>query len=188
MKQEPRFFTIKEFNNITYEAAHAIVKYRKYMKKVDKAFRKQIMLAVSSVNNFGICSHVHTKSLIKSGATDEELKILFEGTFENLEKEASLALVFAQHYADETGKYDQEAFDRIIDYYGKEKAYGIMATIKIIMFGNNNGIALTNFFNRLRFKKNKNSKLLTELYNGFFAYLILPIFLFVNLFTKKKTY
>lgn len=96
--------------------------------------------------------------------------------------------MFAQHYAFQVGKYDQDVFDKIIDYYGKEKAYGIMATIKIIMFGNTNGIALTNLVNRLRFKRNKNSKFFTELYNGFIGYLLLPILIIVNLFVKKKIY
>ena len=188
MNQEARYFTIKQFNKITFEAAHAIVKYKKFMKKIDKPFKKQIMLTVSGVNKCSICSHVHTKGLIKSGASDEDLKVLFEGDFENLSKDAALALVFAQHYADETGNYDPEAFEKIIEYYGKDKAYGIMATIKMIMFGNNNGIALTNFFNRFKFKRNKKSKLITELYNGFFAYILLPVFLFVNIFVKKKSY
>lgn len=188
MNQEPRYFSIREFNSIVNGASHAIVKYRKYMKKIDKPFRKQIMLAVSGVNKCSICSHVHTKSLIKSGLTDDELKVILDGSFENLEKEYSLALMFSQHYAFQVGKYDQEAFDKVVDYYGKEKTYGIMATIKIIMFGNTNGIALTNIVNRLKFKRNKNSKFFTDLYNGFAGYLLMPILMIVNLFVRKKTY
>lgn len=188
MIKEARYFTVKQFNKIAYEAAHAIVKYCKFVKKLDKQFKKQIMITVSNVNNCSACSHVHTRSLLKSGMSDEEFKPLFAGSFDKLSEDVSLALVFAQHYADETGNYDKEAFKKITDYYGNDKAYGIMATIKIIMFGNNNGIALTNLFNRLRFKRNKNSKFLTELYNGLFAYILLPILIIVNLFTRKKTY
>lgn len=188
MSNDPKYFTVKQFNRILYGATHAMVKYRKAMRHVDKEFQKQIMLAVSSVNNCRICSYVHTKALIRSGASDEELKSLYEGDFENLSAENSLALVFAQYYADQMGEYSKEDFDKLIEHYGKDKANGIMATIKIIMFGNNNGIALTNLVNRLRFKRNKNSKFLTELYNGLFAYVLLPLFLIVNLFSKRKVY
>lgn len=86
MNKEPRYFSVKEFNSIVNGAAHAIVKNRKDMRKIDKPFRKQIMLAVSGVNKCSICLHVHTKSLIKPGLTDDELKTLLEGSFENLEK------------------------------------------------------------------------------------------------------
>jgi len=188
MSTEARYFTVKQFNRITYGAAHVIVKYRKYMRLIDKVFRSQIMVAVSSVNKCRVCSYVHTKGLIKSGISNEELKDILDGSFENLTEEISLALIFAQHYADQVGKYDQEAFNKIIDYYGKEYAYGIMTTIKIIMFGNTNGIALTNLSNRLRFKKVKNAKFLTDLYNGFAGYVLLPFFIIINLFTKKKTF
>lgn len=188
MIKEPRYFTIKQFNRIIFDAAHAIVKYHKKMKLLNPVFKKQIMLTVSNVNNCNACSYVHSKALIKSGATNEELKPLIEGEFESLDDDVALALVFAQHYADQVGQYDPETFENIINYYGLEKAYGIMATIKVIMFGNTNGIALTNLFSRFKFKRNKKSKLGTELYNGLFAYLLLPVLIIINIFIKKKKY
>lgn len=185
MKSEPKYFTAKQFNQIANEAAHAIVKYKKERKLIDKSFRSQIMLTVSKVNSCNICSYMHTKSYIKSGASDEELQDLLDGDFA---EENYLALVFAQHYADLIGNYDKEAFNQLVEKYGQMKAFGIMATIKIIMFGNSNGIALTNFFRRLRFKKATNSKLSTELHNGFLAYFIFPFFLIINIFKKREPY
>lgn len=185
MEKEARYFSIKQFNKIAFSAAHVIVKYRKSLKLIDPYFRSQIMLAVSSVNSCRICSHLHTKIFLKSGATNEELEAVLEG---NYDEKTAIALLFAQHYADEIGNYDKETFVKVIEYYGKAKAYGIMAAIKIIMFGNTNGIALTNLVNRLRFKRAKNSKFLTEVYNGLIAYILLPIFIFVNLFRKKECY
>lgn len=185
MKNEPRYFTFKQFNKIAFEATHAIIKYKKHMKLIDKNFRTEIMLAVSQVNRCGICSYVHTKNYLKSGASADELKYLLEGDFN---EDSPPALLFAQHYADTMGDYDQEAFGKVIDHYGKDKADGIMASIKIIMFGNTNGIAITNLFNRFRFKRTKNSKFSTELYNGLLAYFIFPPFLFINLFRRRKPY
>lgn len=185
MKKEPRYFTPKQFNKIAFEASHAIVKYRKYMKLIDKQFRSQIMLAVSQVNSCGICSYLHTKNYLKSGATDEELEFLLVGDYN---KEEALALLFAQHYAETLGDYDKETLDKVVDHYDKDKTLGILASIKIIMFGNTNGIAITNLGKRLTFRRVKNSKFLTELYNGLLAYLIFPIFLIINLFKKRKPY
>lgn len=63
-----------------------------------------------------------------------------------------------------------------------------MASIIIIMFGNTNGIAITNLGRRLTFRKVKNSKFLTELYNGLLAYFIFPFVLIASLFKKKKPF
>lgn len=184
MERKPRYFTIKQFTRIVFEMTHAVVKYRKYMRLVDKVFNTEIMLAVSGVNACAICSHVHTKALLKEGASATDLADLYG----HVSQEKRLALAFAEHYADEGGNYDREAFQELIRAYGHDLAYGIMVVIKMIMFGNANGIALTNLGNRLRLKRNKESKFFTELYNGPFAYLLLLILLIVNLFTKRKIY
>lgn len=188
MEKEPRYFTIKQFNRISFEAAHAIVKYRKAMRLLDKSFRKHIMLTVSGVNSCKACSHVHAKGLIKEGVDVKVTDALVNGEFSGFSEDITIALLFAKHYADVGGFYESETFAKIVEYYGQDKANGIMATIKIIMFGNTNGIALTNLVNRLRFKRNKNSKFFPELYNGLFAYFLLPLFLLINIFTKKKKY
>lgn len=184
MERKPRYFTIKQFTRIVFEMTHAVVKYRKYMRLVDKVFNTEIMLAVSGVNQCAICSYVHTKTLLKEGASPRDLEDLYG----HASPEKRLALVFAEHYADEGGNYDPEAFKELVNTYGHDLAYGIMVVIKMIMFGNANGIALTNLGNRLRLKRNKESKFFTELYNGPFAYLLLLILLIVNLFTKRKIY
>lgn len=184
MEKPPRYFTIKQFTRIVFEMTHAVVKYSKYMRLVDKVFNTEIMLAVSGVNKCAICSHVHTKTLLKKGARASDLEDLYA----HVSEEKRLALAFAEHYADETGNYAPEAFNQLVIYYGHDQAYGIMAVIKMIMFGNANGIALTNLGNRLRFKRNKESRFLTELYNGPFAYLLMLILFIVNIFTKRKVY
>ena len=186
MKKEPRYFTVSEFNRITANMAYALLKFRKERRLLSKALEKQIMLAVSEVNSCRICSYVHTQALLKEGASEEELASLLSGTITSLNKEHHTAILFAEHYADTTGNYDQDTFAALVRDYGYEKAVGIVATIEIIMFGNANGIAFTNLANRLRFRRNKNSKLLTELYTGPFAYLFLPFCLIITVFRKKK--
>jgi hypothetical protein len=50
--------------------------------------------------------------------------------------EQAVALLFAQYYADESGKYNETSYSRVQEVYGKEKSSGILATIKLIMMGN----------------------------------------------------
>ncbi|HZJ89519.1 MAG TPA: carboxymuconolactone decarboxylase family protein [Bacilli bacterium] len=186
MQKEPRYFTVKQFNRISFRTAHAIIKLRKERKLISKSLQKQIMLAVSEVNSCRVCSYVHTQALLKEGATKEELDALFSDNFRNLDEKEAHALLFAEHYADTLGNYDGETLTELRRYYSAQEVAGIIGTIQIIMFGNANGINLTNFVNRFRLKRNKNSKLGTELYNGFFAYLLLPFFLLINIFVRKR--
>lgn len=186
MQKEPRYFSVKMFNQITFCAAHVLVKLRKERKLLSKAFQKQIMLTVSEVNSCRVCSYVHTKALLKEGATKEELDALFQDNFSSLTEAEAHALLFAEHYADTLGEYDADTLTELRRFYSAQEVAGIIATIQIIMFGNSNGINLTNFGNRLRFKRNKNTKLGTELYNGFFVYLLFPVLLLINLFIPKR--
>ncbi len=188
MKKDNRFFSVKQATSILFDATYMMAKYGKFLKKISKKFRSNIMLAVTNVNGCRYCSYYHTQELIKEGATTEEMQALMDGSFKDIEAHETLALVFAQHYADADGNYDKDAFKKVVEYYGKDTAYGIMATIKLIMFGNMNGISIGNLVDRIKFKKPSNSKFFTDLYNGLFAYVLLFIFLIINLFRKRKEF
>ncbi|MGE4321161.1 MAG: carboxymuconolactone decarboxylase family protein [Acholeplasmataceae bacterium] len=187
-KQDQKYFKVKTFNHTLFDAMYMMAKYRKEMKSISKIFRSNIMMAVTNVNGCRLCSYYHTSELIKSGVPQEELNAVLLDDYNQLDSEQTMALVFAQHYADVDGAYDKDAFEKLKDFYGYEKAIGILASIKVIMFGNMNGISLGNIWDRLRFKKAYNAKILTDLFNGLFAYLLIPIYLFINLFRRKKTY
>lgn len=120
-----------------------------------------------------LCSYYHTQELIKGGASRDEMKLLLDGAFSEVDSEKVLALTFAQHYADAGGAYDKSVFTKVVDHYGKDTAYGIMAATKLIMVGSLNGISLGNLWDRIRFRKPAHAKLLTDLNNGLFAYLLL---------------
>jgi nucleoside-specific outer membrane channel protein Tsx len=120
--------------------------------------------------------------------SNAELKSLLEGNYDEVDPYQVKALLFAEHYADVTGDYDSNAFDTIKQYYGNEIAIGILASIKLIMFGNMNGISLGNILNRVRFKKISNSRFFTDIYNGIIAYLLVPIMIFINLFRSRIEY
>lgn len=54
----------------------------------------------------------------------------------------SVALMFAQHYADTEGYYDEETYQKFVLHYGEEKASDILATIRVIMVRNIHGISI----------------------------------------------
>ncbi len=186
--QDAKYFSVKTFNKTLFDMTFMIVKYTKELKLINKKFRSSIMMAVTNVNGCCMCSYYHTKELINAGTTDEELKIILEGTYTNLEVHESLALVFAEHYADVGGKYDKETFEKVKEYYGIDLTYGILATIKSIMFGNMYGISLGNMGSRFKFKKPKNSKFFTDLYIVIAPLFLMFPFLIINLFRKKIKY
>ena len=181
---EPKYFSKRRFIQTIDEATYAMVNDRKALRLIDKKARSNIMLAVTYVNGCQICSHFHAGILLKEGASDEELKHMLDGAFDNVPLKESRALFFAEHYADTDGQYDEEAFQNLKDYYGHDYARGVLASIKMIMFGNMNGIAIGNLGQRLRLKRPSNTKLSTDLFNGLAPIVLLPLFLVVNLLRK----
>lgn len=185
------YFPIKKSTAIMFDAAFMMAKYSKYLLSLDKIFRAEVMLAVTAVNGCRICNVYHSKDLKKSAAKTTVMPAInldMNAFLKPAENKESLALNFATHYATVGGKYDCDIFQKLIDYYGKKEAYGIMASIKVITFGNVNGISLGNLADRIRFRKVSNAKFLTDLYNGILAYLLLPIFVIINLFRRRKAF
>lgn len=180
-----RIFTIKEFFGIFDQAVYAATKYRSELKLISKNFESHIMLAVSEVNGCRICSYVHTKHALETGTSKEELTQFLSGNLDAVDKDEAAALLFSQHYADEHGEFHAEAFQRVIDTYGSSKAYGILATIKMIMFGNALGITQGFFTDRFKGKRNPDSKLWNELSVLLSPIVLLPIGLVKNSFKKK---
>lgn len=157
---------------------------------IDKAFYEKIMLAVSQVNGCRMCSYLHTKNAIDAGASEEEINAMTSGELGDLDHDESLALMFAQHYADSNGKYDPQTFKKVEDHYGVEKARYILATIKAIMVGNIHGIAMDGFKSRLKGKKVEGSKLRNEMGILFGIVVLIPAAIvetwFRRIFRKRE--
>ncbi len=184
---ESRIYGKREYITIVNKATYSMVKYKKYMKLISKEFQTNLMLAVTEVNGCQLCNYYHTKNAIDSGISNEELQSLLSGDQKNVKPEEAQALVFAQHYAFEKGNYSEETFQKIIEHYGKEKAYGILATVRMISFGNAYGISFGNFKNRFTKKgKVKNSKLINELFILSSPIILFPFTLLINVFRKKR--
>ncbi len=178
-----RVYGIKEFYYILEEAVNSFPILRKARKKsiLSKQFQERIMLAVSEVNGCEMCSYYHTKEALKSGMSETEIQNMLQGELGEIPEEESVAIFFAQHYAESSANSDMEAWKRVVGYYGEEKAEAILAYIKVIMMGNVYGLAAGSFLNRFKgVQVNKKSTIGLEL-----SIILSVIILFPFLFVKK---
>jgi AhpD family alkylhydroperoxidase len=165
MKHTSRVFSINEqFHNILH-ASSAFIRLRQ-LKKLHlftKDFKERIMLAVTEVNGCALCSYVHTKAALSSGMSQEDISQLLSGEHKNVPQEDSIAVLFAQHFASSKEKPNKEAMDRLIETYGTDKAEAVLGFCYMITMTNGMGISLDHFVQRLQFKRNKASTILTEI-------------------------
>ena len=186
-----RIFTISTFYKHLKISLENFSDLRKSKKtgNVSAAFSEKIMLAVTQVNGCRYCNYVHTKNAIDTGITEEEINAMLNGELGEIENDESLALMFAQHYADTNGMPDKETYENFVQHYGTQKAADIMANIKVIMTANIHGIALDALHSRLKGKKMKESKLINELGISLGILVLLPVAIiqiwFEKLFKKK---
>jgi AhpD family alkylhydroperoxidase len=184
MKQQfnKRIFTIKEFFHILDLGIGSSSKYKKAKKEnlIKDDFKERIMLAVTEVNGCEVCSYYHTKEALNSGLSEDEISAMLTGNTENLNKDEAIAIFFAQHYAETGGYPDKDSWKRVVQAYGKVKAEGVLAVIRMIMVGNAYGIAYGAFKNRLKGDAVKKSSLGKELGIMIGGILFIPIVLIKN--------
>ena len=130
---------------------------------VSDAFEKRIMLAVTQVNGCRMCSYFHTAEALKMGMDETQVRGILGGDLGAAPDEEMAALLFAQHYADTIGRYDVDAWRRVVDAYGQKKARGIMAYIRAIMVGNAQGNIVGALKSRLKGQPEPNSTLGREI-------------------------
>lgn len=178
-----RIFTVKDFFHIMDLAIGSLGKYRKAKKEnlIKDDFKERIILAVTEVNGCELCSYFHTKEALKSGLSEDEISSMLTGNTENLHKDESIAIFFAQHYAETGGHPDKDTWKRLVQTYGQTKGEGILAVIRMIMMGNAHGIAFGAFKNRLKGDSVKKSSLGKELGVMIGGILFIPVVLLKNL-------
>ena len=131
--------------------------------EISKEFEKRIMLAVTQVNGCSLCSYFHTKDALNMGMEKEQIKKILEGDMGSVPEDETEALIFAQHYADMIGNYDQKAWERINAIYGNSRANAILAYIRAIMVGNAQGNIFGAFKSRLAGRPEANSTFIKEI-------------------------
>ena len=146
-------------------------------KHVSKAFSERIMLAVTEVNGCRYCSYYHTGVALKAGMSEDEIQDMLGGDLSNAPADESVALLFAQHYAETEGHPEKEACQRLLETYGPETTTDILAAIRVIMVGNVYGIMVEALKNRLTMKPNPESSLGREIGIVFGLFAFIPVIL-----------
>ena len=153
---------------------------------LDEQFQNKILLAVTQVNGCRYCSYLHTKHALESGMSEEEIKALLAGEVGDISNDESVALLFAQHYAETQANPDPESVQRVFDTYGDEKANAIIGIIQGIMAGNIHGISIDLLQSRLRGKADPVSSFWTEFSTAFGIVLFVPYLALKKLWGSLK--
>ena len=115
-------------------------------------FRERLMMVVTQVNGCRYCASFHAKEALKSGISNEELKVLLAGDIpEDAPVEEVPALAYAQHWAESDAQPDEAAVQRLVDEYGSEKANAIGMVLRMIRMGNLSGNLLDYWLYKLSF-------------------------------------
>ncbi len=118
--------------------------------KVSRKFSEHIMLVVTSINGCIYCEWGHTNWAKQEGSTEAEIAGVLSLNFGNLPPEETIALSFAQHYAETLGHPSKEAINRLIKEYGVEKGQSIISRCDMITVGNLLGNSISAFLSRLQ--------------------------------------
>lgn len=149
---------------------------------LDVQFQNKILLAVTQVNGCRYCSYLHTKHALESGMSEEEIKELLAGEVGDIRDEESVALIFAQHYAETQANPDQVSVQRLFKTYGDVKANAIIGIVQGIMAGNIHGISVDLLQSRVRGKADPDSSFWTEFTTAFGIVLFVPYLAMKKLF------
>ena len=135
------------------------VRQRKQLREVKKkglispAFWERLMMAVTAVNGCRYCSYYHAKEALRAGISPEETRELLSGNIANCPADETVALMYAQHWAESNMHPDPEAVEKLQRNYGEEKADAIHLVLRLIRMGNLMGNTWDFFLHRISFGK-----------------------------------
>lgn len=116
--------------------AMPLTKIAGFKKAIQPAFSERIALAVSGVTRCAYCSWLHTKTSLEKGMSEKEIKRLLDGEIKDVPDQEAPAIFYVQHRADFNGGFSPKARQRIVDFYGEEKAEYIDFMFETVYFGN----------------------------------------------------
>jgi AhpD family alkylhydroperoxidase len=168
-----RQFALPEFYPIMWRASRSVplVRSWKKSKRIPKAFRERIMLAISGVNGCAMCSFVHTKIALAEGIPAEQIKQVLGGSYDDVPTEEVVGVLFAQSYAANNEAVDAASTARLVKEYGEAKAHCILQVCQIITFTTVMGITLDGVKQRLTFQR---------AHNRFYRELLIMVSIFVG--------
>ena len=120
---------------------------------ISPAFQERLMIAVTAVNGCRYCSYFHAREALKSGIEADEIRELLSGGVSNCPDDETVAVMYAQHWAESNAQPDPEAVEKLRKTYGAEKADAIHLTLRLIRMGNLMGNTWDYLLHRISFGK-----------------------------------
>jgi AhpD family alkylhydroperoxidase len=182
-----RLFTLSTFAACARDLfAHLDELYQTFTQhRVSRAFFEKIMLAVTQVNGCRYCSYAHARMALQAGISAVELRDLLTGDLSHIPEHELVAVLFAQHYAEQADRYDAVAWQRLQDTYGSEAARDILTHIRVITFANLYGNTFDALLERLRFHPVAGSGFVDEIIVLTAGATVVPLGLFFGVIARR---
>lgn len=103
---------------------------------ISPAFRERLMLAVTAVDGCRYCSYFHARQALKSGLAPQEINQLLSGDVDNCPEAESVAVIYAQHWAESNARPDPEVVRKLEQTYGIKRSESIHLMLRMIQMGN----------------------------------------------------
>lgn len=156
-------------------------------KKITRAFIEKIMTVTTAVNGCVYCTWFHAKQAIESGISEVEVRNMLNLQFQADATEfETMALLYAQHFAETNRNPDPAMTKKLFDYYGEKTANQITLFIRMIFFGNLYGNTWEAVLSRFRGVPAPNSNIIFEfVYFLLNAPIMFPAMIFMKLDKKN---
>jgi len=131
---------------------------------ISRTMAEKIMLAATVVNDCKYCYYGHSHMALMNGVEQSEInELLSQNIQASVNDEESIALSFAQHFAETDRNPNPAAIEQLREFYGAEKSDQIILLIRMITVGNLTGNTFDAFFSRLKGRPAENSSVWFEL-------------------------
>ena len=156
-------------------------------KNISRTFIEKIMMVTTAVNGCVYCEWFHAKQAVESGISEEEVRNILSLQFHaNATEFETMALLYAQHFAETDRNPDAAMTNKLFDYYGEKTANHIILVIRMIYFGNLYGNTWDAVISRFKGVSVPNSNIIFEFFYFLFnAPLMFPVMLLMKLEKKK---
>ena len=154
-------------------------------RRISRPFAEKIMMAVTQVNGCRYCSYAHTRMALQAGVSEIELHDLLSGELNHLPEHEIIAVLFAQHYAEQADRYNAAAWQRLQDTYGADVAGDILTHIRVITFANLYGNTFDALLERFRFRPVSGSHFFDEVMVLSAGAIVVPLGLFSGMIVRR---
>ncbi|NTU63364.1 MAG: carboxymuconolactone decarboxylase family protein [Chloroflexi bacterium] len=182
-----RIFTLSTFAASARDLfAHLDDLHRTFTQwRISRPFAEKIMMAVTQVNGCRYCSYAHTRMALQAGVSEIELHNLLSGELNHLPEHEIIAVLFAQHYAEQADRDDAAAWQRLQDAYGADVAGDILTHIRVITFANLYGNTFDALLERFRFRPVSGSHFFDEVMVLSAGAIVVPLGLFSGMIVRR---